>query len=79
MARVCQLTGKRMMVGNNVSHSKRRTKRRFYPNLVTKKFYIPSEDKWVSLKVSTSALRTVNKVGIEEAIKRARAQGLVIK
>lgn len=78
MARVCELTGKRMLVGNNVSHSKRRTKRRFYPNLLTKKFYIPNEDKWVTLKVSASALRTVNKIGIEEAIRRARANGMEI-
>lgn len=75
MARVCQLTGKKMMVGNNVSHSKRRTKRRFYPNLIDKKFYIPSEEKWVKLRISTSALRTINKVGIEEAIRRAKAEG----
>lgn len=76
MARVCQLTGKRMMVGNNVSHSKRRTKRRFYPNLIRKKFYIPEEDSWVTLKISTSALRTVNKIGISEAIKRAKDSGV---
>lgn len=76
MARVCQLTGKRMMVGNNVSHSKRRTKRRFYPNLIRKKFYIPEEDSWVTLKISTSALRTVNKIGISEAIKRAKDNGV---
>lgn len=76
MARVCQLTGKRVIVGNNVSHSNRKTKRRFYPNLVDKRFYLPSEDKWVKLRVSTSALRTVNKIGIEEAIKRAKANGV---
>ena len=52
------------MVGNNVSHSKRRTKRRFYPNLVTKKFYLPEEDAFITLKVATSALRTINKKGI---------------
>jgi large subunit ribosomal protein L28 len=79
MARVCQITGKRMMVGNNVSHSNRKTKRRFYPNLITKRFYLPSEDRWISLKISTSALRTINKIGIEEAVKRARANGLEIK
>lgn len=79
MARVCQLTGKRMMVGNNVSHSNRKTKRRFYPNLITKRFHLPSEDKWVTLKISTQALRTVNKIGIEEAVRRARANGLTIK
>jgi large subunit ribosomal protein L28 len=79
MARVCELTGKRMMVGNNVSHSNRKTKRRFLPNLVTKKFYLASEDKWISLKISTSALRTVNKIGIDEAVRRARANGMIIK
>jgi large subunit ribosomal protein L28 len=76
MARVCQLTGKRVIVGNNVSHSNRKTKRRFYPNLVDKRFYLPSEEKWIKLRVSTSALRTVNKIGIEEAIKRAKASGV---
>ena len=76
MARVCQLTGKRMMVGNNVSHSKRRTKRRFYPNLVKKRFYLVSTDEWLTLKVSTSALRTINKLGVEEAIKRSKAKGV---
>lgn len=79
MARVCELTGKRMMVGNNVSHSNRKTKRRFLPNLVTKNFYLASEDKWISLKISTSALRTVNKIGIDEAVRRARANGMIIK
>lgn len=75
MSRVCQLTGKKVMSGNNVSHSKRRTKRKFYPNLVTKKFYIPEEDSWITLKVSTKAMKTINKVGITEAIKRAKAAG----
>ncbi len=79
MARVCELTGKRMMVGNNVSHSNRKTKRRFLPNLVTKNFYLASEDKWISLKISTSALRTVNKIGIDEAVRRARGNGMIIK
>lgn len=79
MARVCQLTGKRMMVGNNVSHSKRRTKRCFFPNLITKRFYLPSEEKWVTLKISAKALRTVNKIGIEEAVRRARTSGMVIQ
>jgi large subunit ribosomal protein L28 len=75
MSRVCQLTGKKVMVGNNVSHSKRRTKRRFYPNLIKKKFYVAAEDKWVSLTISTSALRTINKIGIEQALKRAKEKG----
>lgn len=64
-----------MMVGNNVSHSNIKTKRRFYPNLQTKKFYIPEEDKWITLKVSTAGLRTINKKGITEALKEAKAKG----
>jgi large subunit ribosomal protein L28 len=63
------------MVGNNVSHSNRKTKRRFYPNLIKKNFYLQEEDKWVKLTISTSALRTINKVGISEAIKKAKAKG----
>lgn len=79
MARECQLTGKKVMVGNNVSHSNRKTKRRFYPNLLKKRFYLPEEDRWVTLKVSASALRTINKIGITEAIKRAEANGITVK
>lgn len=75
MSRVCQLTGKSVMVGNNVSHSQRKTKRKFYPNLVTKKFFVPEENVFVTLKVSTSALRTVNKKGITACIKEAREKG----
>jgi len=63
------------MVGNNVSHSKRRTKRKFYPNLVKKKFYLPEEDKYITLRISTSALRTVNKNGIQACIKKAKEKG----
>lgn len=75
MARVCQLTGKKAMTGNNVSFSQRKTKRRFQPNLVKKKFYIASEDKWIQLLISTSALRSVNKLGIETMLKRAKEKG----
>ncbi len=75
MSRVCQLTGKSVMVGNNVSHSKRRTKRRFFPNLITKKFFIPEEDRYVTLKISTSALRTINKKGIIACLKKAKEKG----
>jgi len=64
MARVCDLTGKKALVGNNVSHSNIKTKRRFNPNLQLKKFYIPEEDTWITLRVSTSAMRTINKKGI---------------
>lgn len=79
MSKVCDLTGKRPQVGNNVSHSNNKTKRRFNPNLQKKRFYIPEEDKWITLKVSTSALRTINKNGITSVLKKARANGMVIK
>lgn len=65
------------MVGNNVSHSKRRTKRRFNINLFQKKFYLPEEDRWVNLKVSASGLRLINKVGIQAAIKSAQEKGFI--
>jgi len=69
MSRVCQITGKKAMVGNNVSHSNKKTKRKFNINLVKKKFFLPEENKWVTLKVSTSALRTINKKGISAVTK----------
>ena len=72
MSRVCQLTGKSVMVGNNVSHSNRKTKRRFFPNLVTKRFFIPEDESYITLKISTSALRTINKKGISACLKEAR-------
>lgn len=75
MSKVCQISGKRPRVGNNVSHANNKTKRRFNPNLQTKRFYIPEEDKWVTLKVSTSTLRTINKNGITAVLKKARAKG----
>ncbi|MDG2344240.1 MAG: 50S ribosomal protein L28 [Flavobacteriales bacterium] len=75
MSRVCQITGKKVMVGNNVSHSNRKTKRKFYPNLQTKKFFIPEENKWITLKVSASALRTIDKKGISAVLAEAKAQG----
>jgi large subunit ribosomal protein L28 len=77
MSRVCQITGKSVMVGNNVSHSQRKTKRKFYPNLITKKFYIPEEDQYITLKISTSALRTINKKGIYACVKEAREKGYI--
>lgn len=78
MSKVCDITGKRARTGNNVSHANNKTKRKFYPNLHKKKFYIPEEDKWVTLKVSTTALRTINKVGIKVVLKKARANGNVL-
>ena len=65
------------MVGNNVSHSNVKTKRRFSPNLITKKFYIPEEDSYITLKISTSALRTINKKGISACVKEAREKGFL--
>ncbi len=77
MSRVCEITGKRFMVGNNVSHSKRRTKRRFDVNLFKKKFYLAEEDKWVSLRVSAAGLRIINKVGLNAALKGAKEKGFI--
>ena len=77
MSRVCQITGKKVMVGNNVSHSNRKTKRRFYPNLQRKRFYIAEEDRWVTLRVSAKAIRTISKIGVVEAMKRGAELGLV--
>ncbi len=76
MSRICQLTGKRPIAGNNVSHSKRRTKRRFLPNLIKKKFYIPETEQWVDLKISTKALRDINKLGIFAYLKKLEKAGV---
>ncbi len=75
MARVCQITGKRVQTGNNVSHANNKTKRKFYPNLHKKRFYIPEEDKWITLKVSANAIKTINKKGITAVLKEAKAKG----
>jgi large subunit ribosomal protein L28 len=77
MSRVCELTGKRAMVGNNVSHAMNKTKRKFSVNLVKKRFYIAEEDRWVSLKISTAVLKTINKNGIAAVLKKAKADGFV--
>lgn len=79
MARICELTGKRVLSGNKISHSNIKTRRKFYPNLQTKKFYIPEEDKWITLTISTSALRTINKKGISACLKEAREKGILKK
>ena len=75
MSKVCQITGKKAQVGNNVSHSKRRTKRKFEVNLHTKKFYWVEQDMWIRLRLSTRALRTINKIGLNAALKKAEAEG----
>ncbi len=75
MSKVCQITGKRAMTGNNVSHSKRRTKRKFNVNLFSKKFYWVEQDQWIRLKLSASGLRLINKIGVDAALKRAAKKG----
>ncbi|SEL82451.1 LSU ribosomal protein L28P [Aquimarina amphilecti] len=79
MSRVCELTGKKAMVGNNVSHAMNKTKRKFNANLIKKRFYIPEEDRWVTLKVSTAALKNINKNGIAAVLKEAKAKGFLTK
>ena len=79
MSKVCELTGKRARVGNNVSHAMNKTKRKFSANLIKKRFYLPEEDRWVTLKISTSALKTINKIGISAALKRAKENGFYAK
>jgi len=75
MSRKCQITGKKAITGNNVSHSNRRTKRVFKPNLFVKKFYLAEEDVWINLKVSAAGLRTITKIGIEKALTKAVNNG----
>ncbi|MBO4906810.1 MAG: 50S ribosomal protein L28 [Bacteroidaceae bacterium] len=75
MSKICQITGKKAMHGNNVSHSKRRTKRVFDVNLFTKKFYWVEEDAWISLTISAAGLRLINKIGLDAAIKQAAEKG----
>ena len=77
MSKTCEITGKKVMFGNNVSKSLNRTKRRFDVNLIKKRFFIPEENKWITLKVSASALKTINKKGISAVLKDARKQGLI--
>jgi large subunit ribosomal protein L28 len=78
MARVCQVTGKKPISGHSVSHSNIKTKRRFLPNLQSKRFFLAEEDKWVTLKVSSEGLRTINKRGLYNVIKELRANGAKI-
>jgi large subunit ribosomal protein L28 len=75
MSKVCQITGKSAMVGNNVSHSKRRTKRRFMVNLFKKKFFLEEEDRWITLTVSAAGLRNIDKNGIEKSLATAKEKG----
>ncbi|NOY50580.1 MAG: 50S ribosomal protein L28 [Chlorobi bacterium] len=75
MSRICQITGKKVISGNNVSHSHAKTKRKFHPNLHTKRFYVPEEDKWIKLMVSAAGIRNINKKGIAAALKEAAEKG----
>ena len=75
MARVCQVTGKVPLTGNSVSHSNIKTKRRFLPNLQKKRYFLAEEDKWITLKVSTEGIRTINKRGLYKVVKEMRANG----
>ena len=76
MSKICQITGKKVQFGNNVSKAINKTKRRFNANIISKRFYIPEEDRWVKLKVSTSVLKTINKKGISVVLKDAKAKGI---
>lgn len=77
MSKICQITGKKRMVGNKVSHSNIKTKRTFDVNLFKKRFFLPEQDKWITLRVSAHGLKIINKLGIEEALKRSRKKGLI--
>ena len=77
MSKVCQITGKKALVGNNVSHAMNKTKRRFEVNLIKKRFYLTGQEKWVTLKLSTSALKTINRKGLSAVLKEAKAQGVL--
>jgi large subunit ribosomal protein L28 len=75
MSRICQITGKVPVSGHTVSHSNIKTKRRFLPNLQTKRYFLAEEDKWITLKLSTEGIRTINKNGLYNVVKRLRAEG----
>ena len=77
MSKVCEITGKHVITGNKVSHSNIKTKRTFAPNLQDRRYFIPEENKWVDLRVSAAGMRTITKIGIAEALKRARAKGFL--
>ena len=78
MSRVCQITGKRPITGNTVSHANNRVRRRFLPNLHKQRFWLESERRFISLRISTKGLRTIEKKGVEEVVKELRAQGVAV-
>jgi large subunit ribosomal protein L28 len=75
MSRVCQVTGKKPIIGNHVSHANNKTKRRFLPNLQTRRFWVETEKRWVTLRVSGAGLRTIDKKGIEVVLAEIRERG----
>ena len=77
MSKTCQITGKKIMFGNNVAHSNKRTRRTFNPNLFKKKFYLEEEDRWIHLLVSGKGIRTINKNGLYNALKDAKEKGYI--
>lgn len=79
MSRICEITGKKAITGHKVSFSNRKTKRKFNVNLKTKKFFLPEENKWITIKISTSAMRTISKNGVGAVVKKAREQGFLSK
>lgn len=77
MSKVCEITGKRTISGNKVSHSNAKTKRTFQPNIHVKRYFVEGEKKWITLRVTTSGMRTINKIGLAAAIKKAKAKGFI--
>lgn len=79
MSQVCQITGRRPIVGNNVSHSNKRTKRKFYPNLFDKRFYLQEEDRWIRLRISAAGIRIISRKGLKKALEEAKKNGYIDK
>jgi len=77
MSNICQITGKRTIVGNNVSHANNRTKRKFYPNLFRKRFFLEEENRWINIRVSANGIKTITKLGLKAALKKAQAKGII--
>lgn len=79
MAKICQITGKKVITGNNVSHSHKKTRRTFRPNLFKKKYFLPDENRWIHLIVSTSGMKIIQKKGLSKALKEAKEKGIISK
>lgn len=78
MSKICQVTGKKAMIGNNVSHSKRRTKRKFSPNLFEKRYFLPEEERWITLKISAAGIRLISKKGLTTVLREAKQKGYIL-